>query len=289
MQVFYEKLTVDDHSTFLYVDIKLSRFTSPLHIHDEFELILIKNSVGKLFTGSTVNNFKNNDLFFFAPGLSHCFYNDKSFPKSRKYANAIVVHFKKDFLGNDFLNRSETAILKKLFVKSRSGIYFKNADESLKKKFIHLGKLKGLVRITAFLNILDELSSQRFLKLLTNENMADLANLQDSKRITDVYSYVAENFDKEISFTKAASIANMQKSAFCRYFKRKTKKKFSSFVSEVRVAHALKLLTETDKTVSEIAFDCGFNNISFFHRQFKYFQGVSPGEMRTQSFQKINL
>ena len=94
--------------------------------------------------------------------------------------------------------------------------------------------------------------------------------------------YVAENFQNEISFDMAASVANMQRSAFCRYFKRKTKKKFSEFVNETRITHAQKLLAESDKTITEIAFECGYENTSYFNRQFKIHCNNTPTAFKDQ-------
>lgn len=93
---------------------------------------------------------------------------------------------------------------------------------------------------------------------------------------------MAEDFQKEISFAVASSITNMQRSAFCRYFKRKIKKKFSEFVNETRIMHARKLLSESDKTIIEIAFECGYENTSYFNRQFKMHCGITPNAFRDQ-------
>jgi AraC-like DNA-binding protein len=78
----------------------------------------------------------------------------------------------------------------------------------------------------------------------------------------------------------------MQKSAFCRYFKRKTKKRFMEFVNETRLAHAIKLLVETDKNILEIAFECGYESSSYFYRLFRKQNKVSPQEYRKQSNEK---
>jgi transcriptional regulator GlxA family with amidase domain len=78
----------------------------------------------------------------------------------------------------------------------------------------------------------------------------------------------------------------MQKAAFCRYFKRKTKKKFSGFVNETRIMHARKLLAETDKSVTEVAFSCGYENTSYFNRQFRLYCDLPPTAFKEQVRQK---
>jgi len=147
---------------------------------------------------------------------------------------------------------------------------------------------RGLEKLADFLLLLNDLASINNIKLLSTENTLKLSGLTDSKIINDVYRYVAENFQKKITFNNAASVANMQRSAFCRYFKRKTKKKFTQFVNEIRIMHSCKLLAETDKTIIEVAFECGYENTSYFNRQFRIYCNNSPKVFREQLKNKIN-
>jgi len=282
MHITYEKLTVDENNIVYCYEFKQPRFNSPFHLHDEFELIVIVKSHGKVYVGSNVSNFNDGDVFFFAPGLPHCFYNSIGYETEGIEANAVVIQFKNGFLGADFLEKNETAVLKKFMKKSESGIQVMNPPKSLINRICGLNKRKNLEKITELLTILNELSVKKTIKLLSSGSNTTLTGLYDSKIINDVYKYVAENFQNELSFTKAASVANMQKAAFCRFFKRKTKKKFTDFVNETRIMHAQKLLAETDKTMLEIAFDCGYTNTSYFNRQFRKYCSLSPVEFKKQ-------
>jgi AraC-like DNA-binding protein len=286
MHVTYEKLTVDENSLFHYQEFVQSRFTSGFHLHDEFELILIVKSYGKLYVGSNVANFKAGDLYFFAPGLPHCFYNEVNYENSHQKARAMVVLFKHDFLGKDFFDKTESALLKKFVNKSEKGIQITHPSKSLVRRIMSLNRKTHLNRISDLLLILNELASIREVKLLSIGNKVSSSSLYDSKIINDVFSYVAENFQQEISLDKAASVANMQKAAFCRYFKRKTKKTFTQIVNETRIMHAQKLLAETDKTVLEVAFECGYENVSYFNRQFRICCQSSPVAYRALVKQK---
>jgi AraC-like DNA-binding protein len=282
MEIAYEKLYFNKNCLFHFQEFIQPRFTSPFHLHDEYELILIKKSHGKLYLGNNVLNFSDGDLFLFAPGLPHCFYNPSGYEEENILAHAIVIQFQKDFLGDSFSDKREASQLIRLMEKSKFGIQFFNSKISILKKFQRLNQKKNLKRLGDFLLILDELAAKRNIKLLSSEHTLNLCSINDSKIINDVYKYVAENFQNEINFNIAASIANMQRSAFCRYFKRKTKKKFSEFVNETRIMHAQKLLAETDKTSIEIAFECGYENTSYFNRQFKIYFDNSPTKFREQ-------
>lgn len=282
MHASYERLTVNENNIVHWYEFKQPRFTSPFHLHDEYELIVILKSHGKLYVGSNVSNFNDGDVYFFAPGLPHCFYNTVGYEQSEILAHAVVIQFTKDFLGADFLEKNESAVLKKFMKKSEGGIQIMNPPKGLINRIVSLDKKKNLEKVAELISLMNELSGKKSLKLLSSGSITTMTGLYDSKIINDVYKYVAENFQEEVSFTKAASVANMQKSAFCRYFKRKTKKKFTDFVNETRIMHAQKLLSETDKTMIEIAFECGFTNISYFNRQFRKYCNGTPVEYRNQ-------
>jgi len=280
MQITYEKLTLNENKLIHYQEFIQARFASPFHLHDEFELILILKSHGKLYVGSNVANFNEGDLFFFAPGLPHCFYNTRGYELGPELAHAVVIWVKNDFLGHGFFEKSECSVLKKFIEKSERGIQISNPPKLLIKKIVGLNQKRNLEKISDLLLILNELSFSNEIKLLSISNLLAAKNLNDSKIINEVFRYVAENFQKGISLTKAAAIANMQKAAFCRYIKRKTKKTFTQIVNETRIMHAQKLLGETDKTAIEVAFECGYENTSYFNRQFRLYCKISPMDFR---------
>jgi AraC-like DNA-binding protein len=243
-------------------------------------------SHGKLFIGNSITNFTDEELYLFAPGLPHCFFNSRGYDKGNELAHAIVIQFRKDFLGNTFFEKTEVTNLNRLVKKAEFGIQFLNPDKLVQKRIQSLNQKKGLEKLADFLLLLNDLASADNIKLLSTENTLKISGLNDSLIINNVYRYVAENFQKKISFDAAASVANMQRSAFCRYFKRKTKKKFTQFVNEIRIMHSCKLLAETDKTIIEVAFQCGYENTSYFNRQFRIYCNNSPKVFRDQLKQK---
>lgn len=286
MQITYEKLIVDENSLFHYQEFIQPRFTSSFHLHDEFELIIIIKSHGKLYVGNNVTNFNDGDLFLFAPGLPHCFYNNRGYENSGEPAHAVVIFFKKDFLGSTFFEKTEASQVNRLIKKSEFGVQILNPARSIVKKITMLNQKRNLEKLGDLLLVLNEIAGKKNIKLLSSDNSLSASSYRESKIINDVYKYVAENFQKKITFTTASSVANMQKAAFCRYFKRKTKKKFTGFVNETRIMHARKLLAETDKSITEVAFSCGYENTSYFNRQFRLYCDIAPTGFREQVRQK---
>lgn len=86
------------------------------------------------------------------------------------------------------------------------------------------------------------------------------------------------NFSGEIKLKDAAEVANMSVNAFCRYFKQHTRKTFTQIVNEIRIGHACRLLIEDKWNIRETAFECGYDNISYFNRQFKVIINFTPTE-----------
>lgn len=81
----------------------------------------------------------------------------------------------------------------------------------------------------------------------------------------------------------------MTESGFCHFFKKRAQKSFIDFLNDLRVGEAARMLLETTNTISEISYDCGFNNISNFNRIFKKRKGVTPSEFRDYNINKLTI
>jgi transcriptional regulator GlxA family with amidase domain len=136
-------------------------------------------------------------------------------------------------------------------------------------------ELNGVYRLMELISILNVLSEAEDIKELNTNPMA-LQNEVDSARINDVLSYIVQNYQQEIQLGEVAKLANMSESAFSRYFKKRTRRTFSQFVTEIRIEHACKLLVQDKMSISAISVESGFNNLSNFNRQFKLVKHTTP-------------
>jgi AraC-like DNA-binding protein len=100
--------------------------------------------------------------------------------------------------------------------------------------------------------------------------------------MNDVYDFVMKNFKKEISLNEVAGVAAMNPHAFCRFFKSRTQRSLTQFINEVRIGHACKLLNDKNESISQVAFECGFNNLSNFNRSFKIVKNTTPRTYRKE-------
>jgi len=282
MKVIFEHQSSPSGLGFLVKEYVQTFFTSPYHFHDLYELIWIKKSYGKLYAGKNILNFKEGDVFFFSPGFGHCFYNEKTFIEQGEKAHAIAIFFKADLIGQNLLENSDFLKIKDLFEKSTFGIQIDQGVDKIIKLFTNTNQQRGMDQYISFLQILNELAGLPLSSLnLINQTVSTIKpSNKESSRLEPVLKYVIENFRDQLDSKTAANLIHLNDAAFCRFFKRRMEQTFSQFVNKVRITHATNLLFETEWDILRICYECGFNNLSYFNRQFRDIIGMSPKEYR---------
>lgn len=260
-------------------------FKNPWHFHPELELTLILASRGTRFIGNSISNFFENELTLTGPNLPHYWRNDPVYyPKgSSLKAEAIIVRFNEDFLGKDFFQLPEMNHVNNLFKISRRGLNIlgatrRRASEQLRAMM----QMNGADRIIALLQVLNTIAGSSEYKVLSSIGSIETVGKPDMARINKVYSYVLKNFLRPIHLNQVASVANMNPTSFSRYFKAKTGKTFTQFLNEIRMEHAYKLLIDGKFNVSEVCYECGFQNQSYFIKQFKRITHQTPLQYKNQ-------
>lgn len=250
------------------------------HYHPELELVYVLKSTGTRFIGDSIDKFEAGDVVLLGKNLPHMWQNDEVYFKeeSKLKAIAIAIHFKDDFLGNQFLLTPEMSDISNLVKDATYGIYFKNLDAKTKKLIRDLHNYKGFDRAINFLKILNLLARHDEKKFIASEGYVNTTLLHENKKSEKIYEYIFKNFNQKINLSIVADIAHMNPSAFSRYFKKINKKSFSIYLSEIRVGYACKLLIENKYNITQICFESGFNNISNFNKQFKTITKLTPSE-----------
>lgn len=190
---------------------------------------------------------------------------------------------KLDFLGNDFFDIPEMKKIQSLFEVAKGGITFSGKTKrKIGEKLEVLEYQTDFQRLLSILNILNELANSKELKFLNAEGFSLASDVKDNDRINVIFNHVKNNFKEEITLDEIANMVSMTIPSFCRYFKKITNKTFVQFVNEYRLVHASKLLAEKPMSITEVCFECGFNNFSHFNKSFKAFTGQNPSEYRNQ-------
>ncbi len=258
-------------------------FPVPWHFHPEYELVQVTKSTGRRMVGDHIGYFDEGDLVLMGPLLPHVWVNDEQYihDKEENAADAIVVQFVENFLGEAFLEIPEMAGLKKIMNMSSSGLeIIGNTRKRINELMRKMLTASGLQRLSMLFSIFDLLATTKEYKILASPIFVNMTSLHESDRFNNITEYIMRNFDSEISLNQAASAANMATTTFCNFFKEHYRVTFMEYVTEIRIGHACKLLGNPTKNIVEAAYESGFNNLANFNRQFKKLKNMTPSEYR---------
>lgn len=257
---------------------ELPHFYDRLHHHPEIQLMYILEGSGDLFVGDTITPFCSGDLYLIGSNQSHLFKSDSAYyQKNNTYVSRSISVFFNIHTFGDIFNLVEISTINHLIEHSRLGIQFSPA--LAKRTGIRLKYLlneSGFERFIDILSILNNLAESGDYKTLSTISSVTPPSDEESQKVNDVINYILSHYKEQIELQKVADVANYSKAAFCRFFKQRTRKTFSQFLNEIRIANACKLLHNTDLNISQICYESGFNNISNFNRQFKRITGITP-------------
>lgn len=249
------------------------------HFHPEIELVYVNKGQGKRHIGNHLSYFNNSQLILIGANLPHHGFTDR-FTTS---GTETIIQFKPDFLGNTFFNMPETNDIASLFERAKKGVLFKPETKKIVgPKIEKLLNFNGFERLIKLLEILHNLAHSEDYSLLNVDGFAFETEPQDSAKIDIIFKHINSNFYRQIPLEEISDKVSMTVPAFCRYFKKATGKTFTKLVNEYRVVHATKLLLESQSSITEICYECGFNNFSHFNKLFKEFTGKSASKYRSE-------
>ena len=277
MKVLPFKIPKPENNALIYQEDIEVVFYDQLHQHDEIQISFIEKGNGTLLVGDKISSYAENDIFIIGSNLPHAFKSDKNVKTNSKM---LTLFFTTSSFGEHFFELREFAEITTFFSKSLQGLAVKTNKTALINSFFKLKKATKLERFILFLEII---------KMISNAETEPLSNFVyrkkysdiEGKRMRTVFDFTIENAHQKISLVEIATIANMTKNAFCKYFKKRTNKTYVSFLTELRIENACQFLKSKEEfSIAEIAFKSGFNNISNFNRKFKEVKNVTPFSYR---------
>ncbi len=259
-----------------------STFYGILHTHPEIQITIILQSTGTLLAGDYIGQFKPGDLFVIGSDCPHVFRNDLGpTGHTEEYAHSISIFLGPQLLESSPLQIPETDDFFTWIGKTRSGLRT-SADRltSVKHDFLKIRNEEGLSKLSTLLQIINALNATEEMEVLLEEPLTRQVNEAQGKRLKEVFDYILQNFTNAISVEEISEVAAMTPQAFCRFFKRSTRKTFTAFLNELRVYRATQLLRDKDLSISDVSFRSGFNNLSHFNRQFLLSKNCTPSIYR---------
>lgn len=285
MQPLFQKIEADINHSFYVEQAKFPYFPNPLQFHPEIEILYVVHGSGTRIVGDSVGRFGPGDLVMIGQNVPHLWQSDEKYTRGNNnlFFEVIFILFKTEIFGEHFWQLPESKSILKLIQLSQMGIRLagktRNEVTSLMRS---ISSSIGFNRITILLSILEIIASQKDYQILASPIVQNSINESDSERLNKVYKYVINNFQLEITLEKAASIASLSAPSFCRYFKKRTNKTFIQFLNEIRISNACRYLSEEDIPVTGICYICGYNNVSYFIKQFKGITGLTPLSYKKQ-------
>lgn len=274
----------------LYIaDRRKKEFTYPIHNHEVFELNFVEHAPGvRRIVGDSNEVIGEYDLVLItSPDLEHVWEQNTCVSEDIR---EITIQFYLDMSDDGFLSRNPFYSVRKMLKEARKGLSFPMS--SIMRVYQQLDTLSsvkdGFYAVMQFMTILYELSRCDGARTLATSSYAKVEVESDSRRVLKVKNYIAKNYMDEIRLNTLADIAGMSPSAFSRFFKLHTGRNLSEYIIEMRLGYASRMLVDTAKSVAEISFQSGFNNLSNFNRIFKKKKGCSPSEFR-ENYHKTRI
>ncbi|MEI3022995.1 MAG: AraC family transcriptional regulator [Prevotellaceae bacterium] len=274
----------------LYIaDRHKKEFTYPIHNHSVYELNFVENAKGvRRIVGDSQEVIGDYDLCLItSPELEHVWEQNECHSDDIR---EITVQFDFSMSDETLFGRNPYASITRMMQEAKKGLSF--PLQAIMKVYGMLDTLSsvkdGFYAVQQFLTILYELSRCENARTLASSSYAKVTVEDDSRRILKVKNFISKNYMDELRLPELASLAGMSSSAFSRFFKLHTGRNISEYIIDLRLGYAARMLVDTAKSISEIGFDCGFNNLSNFNRIFKKKKGCSPSEFR-ESYHKTRI
>lgn len=274
----------------LYIaDRHKKEFTYPIHNHSVYELNFVENAKGvRRIVGDSQEVIGDYDLCLItSPDLEHVWEQNECHSDDIR---EITVQFDFSMSDETLFGRNPYASITRMMQQAKRGLSF--PLQAIMKVYGLLDTLSsvkdGFYAVQQFLTILYELSRCENARTLASSSYAKVTVEDDSRRILKVKNFISKNYMDELRLPELASLAGMSSSAFSRFFKLHTGRNISEYIIDLRLGYAARMLVDTAKSISEIGFDCGFNNLSNFNRIFKKKKGCSPSEFR-ESYHKTRI
>ncbi|QCX37659.1 helix-turn-helix domain-containing protein [Aureibaculum algae] len=266
--------------SFLVFDRVKDDFDFPIHFHPEYELNFIHNGKGvRRVVGDSLEEIDDLELVLVGPNLSHGW---ELYHCDKKDIHEITIQFHDDLFDSKMLSRRIFKPIKDLFNRANHGILFsKKITQDLMPRILKLSKIDSIDYFLELISILHDLANSRNQRLLSTY-ISQNENFENSKKIKKVYEYVQANFERKITLNEISELANMSAVSFNRFIKKRTGKTFVEYTNDTRISYATRWLIETDLSIGEIAFKCGFNNIANFNRVFKKVKDCTPSEYKEE-------
>ena len=278
---FIEITRLSEKDCFYIVERHKTEFTYPLHQHKEFELNFIEKGKGvRRIVGDSVEEIGDYELVLLGgEDLEHVWEQGSC---TSKDIREITVHFSGDIFGEGLLSKNQFASINRMLQRADHGLSF--SIGTIMKVYSALDTIadasERFVQFLKFMYILYELSVADDARVLASSSFSHTERETESRRVQKVKEYVNEHYSEALKLSDIADLVGMSPVAFSRFFRHRTGRTLSDYITDIRLGYAARMLVDSSRNISEICYECGFNNLSNFNRTFKAKRNYTPREFR---------
>lgn len=275
MKAKLEKIELGLKQSVLAFEYSSIDFDAPWHFHPQHELTYIQESVGTKYIGDYVGSYEPGELMLLRSNLPHCWKNHNDEHRNSK---SIVIQWNKGI----YPKVPELETMFKMLTTASKGILFDKEAVTLLlpriKKLPHLSNHQLYIEL---LNLLTELSYCNYTALSEASFIDDLP-VEFGSRMRKIHDFVEKRFHEKIYLKEVAELVTMSEQSFSRFFSKMMGRPFFTFLNEYRINIASRMLIDTDLTIAQIGFACGYESLPFFHKQFNKFKYETPRRFRNK-------
>lgn len=256
---------------------------SAWHYHQEYELSFITEGSGKRIVGDSVEPFYPGDLIFIGPGIPHVWFSDSPLPvpHSGRTLESVYLLFDQTILPDELMLLPEFAAVKRAIRYSERGIRITGDTlNQVSRLMLQLPYLDNLKRLMLFYEIMDMIGKGDSFTYLASADYAGTRFTTTNHRVKSIHEFLMKQYREEITLKQVADVVHMAPASASRFFKGATGLSIFEYLNKIKIDYARQLLLNTDMSVVHISYDCGFNNLSHFNKQFRKFTGWTPSQFR---------
>ena len=273
MKPVLEQIPIGSHQSILAFEYKNDNFDAPWHFHPQHELTFITESFGTKFIGDYVGPYEPGELVLLRSHLPHCW---KNHQRQNIISSSIVVQWNKGI----YPRVPELSTLFSMLKDASRGIIFSRQDiEPIKPQIENILYAKSDILYVSLLQLLLELSKLDY-QLLSDTSFEDDIPSEHESRMSKIHDFIEKNYTQKIILKDIADVVNMSEQSFSRFFSKMMGRPFFSFLNEYRINIASRMLIDTDWSVAQIGFECGYESLPFYYKQFKKVCGITPNMYR---------
>jgi YesN/AraC family two-component response regulator len=291
MKVVQFTIPVPKESTIVVQESILPHYYNHLHRHREVQIEWVVEGSGILIAGNYMQRFESGEVYIIGANQSHIFKSDESYFNAAepKQVHSVSIFFDPIHLSQNIFSLPEMTGIRKFVSGLHNGFQLQEGENEIIKTTIkEVMQHRESQRVAAFISLLHHFSTTKELKPLATSNSEHRISEVEGIRMDRIFQYLVGHYKSHISLAEISEIANLTPQAFCRYFKKHTDKTFVSFLNEVRINEACKIIVSGKfDGFSDVSYQTGFDNVTNFNRVFKKTVGLSPREYQKGFLERL--